>query len=62
MFTATYFGAILPWENVPTALLCLSPSLQVQFHNAGPIIFIPGVILPPDPVVWQCGFHLGQLL
>ncbi|XP_057342496.1 protein RFT1 homolog isoform X7 [Manis pentadactyla] len=35
---------------------------QVQFHNAGPVLFIPGVVLCPDPLVWQCGLHPGQLL
>ncbi|XP_036733880.2 protein RFT1 homolog isoform X3 [Manis pentadactyla] len=35
---------------------------HVQFHNAGPVLFIPGVVLCPDPLVWQCGLHPGQLL
>ncbi|XP_069418575.1 man(5)GlcNAc(2)-PP-dolichol translocation protein RFT1 isoform X2 [Ovis canadensis] len=39
-----------------------APSPQVQFYNAGPVVFLPDVILCPDPLVWQCGLHLGQLL
>ncbi|XP_073086814.1 man(5)GlcNAc(2)-PP-dolichol translocation protein RFT1 isoform X6 [Manis javanica] len=35
---------------------------HVQFHNAGPVLFVPGVVLCPDPLVWQCGLHPGQLL
>lgn len=64
MFTATstFSAATMPWDQVPTSLCCLPPSPQVQLHNAGPVIFIPGVILSPDPLVWQCGLHLGQLL
>ena len=62
MFTATFFAAALSWDQVPTALHCLPPSSQVQFHNAGPLIFVPAVSLSPDPLVWQRGLHLGQLL
>ena len=62
MFTAPFFAAALLWDEVPTALLCLSSSPQVQFYNAGPVVFLPGVILCPDPLVWQRGLHLGQLL
>lgn len=62
MFTAPFFAAALPWDEVPTALSCPPPSPQVQFYNAGPVVFLPDVILCPDPLVWQCGLHLGQLL
>jgi hypothetical protein len=62
MFMKHCFAMVLSWGKVPTALVCLSPSPQVQFYDASTVLFIPGVILSPDPLVWQCGLHLGQLL